>query len=231
MAVVVVQLGHCYRRSGATGTAGEQEFATAAGNACRLRLAQAGHTPKIILADDPLDAYRGDAFVAIHCDGSTSASAHGASVGYRNTPGRELAAGWKRHYAAAGWVGFRPDNYTAALAGYYGVRRAVSVGNTRAFIAEAGFLTNPGDRAKLTAVDGPDRFARALTAVVVDTFGGRPQEDPVTETEMNKIASKVVARIEAELDEPRSVFRQKLRELAKLGADDALDARDTPPAG
>ncbi len=59
-------------------------------------------------------------------------------------------------------------------------------------------------------------------------------DDDVTDADITKIANKVIARIEAELDETRSVIRQKIRELAKLGADDALDARETPedpPAG
>lgn len=54
------------------------------------------------------------------------------------------------------------------------------------------------------------------------------KDDDVTEAEMDKIASKVVAALEKRLDTDYTPIRQKLRELAKLGADDALDARETP---
>lgn len=156
MALVVIQAGHYPRKTGATGTGGldadptEQEFNIAAAHACASALADAGHTGQVIWADVANAAYRGDAFVAIHCDGSTSSSARGASVGYRTPEGQRFATAWKGAYQAAGWLGgWRPDNYTAALAGYYGTRNAVDAGNRVAFIAEAGFLTNPQDEAQL----------------------------------------------------------------------------------
>jgi hypothetical protein len=197
MPLVVIQLGHCYRRTGATGTNGvdgdpnEQEFATAAGNRAAALLRVAGHQARVILADDPASSYRGDAFVAIHCDGSTSSSARGASVGYRNNSGKALAQAWKRAYADRGWSGFRPDNYTPALAGHYGVRRAVEQGNASAFLAEAGFLTSPVDERLLSGASGSERFARALTDAVVAVFGGRaptpsPEEDDMTLDEFVK---------------------------------------------
>lgn len=185
MALIVVQMGHCYRTSGATGTAGvdadptEQEFASVTAQACVAELADAGHYGQAILADSPDHLYAGDAFVAIHCDGSTSRTARGASVGYRTSQGQEFAAKWKQRYHEGGWTGFRPDNYTAALAGYYGTREAVAQGNRRAFIAEAGFLTSPADEALLWP-DGPARFARALRLAVVDIFGGIPVAQPPT---------------------------------------------------
>jgi N-acetylmuramoyl-L-alanine amidase len=178
MAVVIVQAGHVERTSGATGTAGlnsdptEQVFSLAAAKACVRHLALAGHEGRVVLADVPSDAYRGDAFVAIHCDGSVNSAAHGASVGWRNTAGRAFAEAWKRAYSRAGWTGFRADNNTPALAGYYGVRNAVEVGNVTAFVAEAGFLTNPGDEARLSLPEGPERFAAAITEAVVEVFGG-----------------------------------------------------------
>lgn len=176
MPVLVVQMGHCYRKSGSTGTTGEQAYATSVANACvNLLHGRNGWTVRRILADDNLSDYRGGAFVAIHCDGSTSASARGASIGYRNAAGRQFGQAWKRAYAARGWKGgFRPDNYTAALAGYYGTGNALSQGNTRAFIAECGFMTNAQDRALLTAPGGPSRVALAIG----DALGiNSPQED------------------------------------------------------
>lgn len=164
MPILIIQMGHVARTAGATGTTGEQAFArrvaTAAG---RLLNGRGGWIVRAIHADVPTDAYQGDAFVAVHCDGSTNPTAHGASVGYQGSAGQRIAQAWKRAYAARGWAGgFRSDNYTPALAGYYGVRNARSVGNTAAFIVECGFLTNPDDRAALTRPDGADRVALAI---------------------------------------------------------------------
>lgn len=179
MARVLLQMGHCFRRTGATGTGGidadptEQEFAQAACYAAAAMLRTAGHAPVVIDADEPDSSYRGfDAFFAVHCDGSTSATARGASVGYRTAEGAHLAAAFKQAYYDAGWRGFRPDNYTAALAGYYGVREAVEQGCRHATIVEAGFLTSPQDEALLTPPDGTDRCARAITNAVVALWGG-----------------------------------------------------------
>lgn len=161
MPTLIIQMGHCYRRSGATGTDGEQTYATLVGDAARRLLnGRGGWMVRLTLAD--VDDYRADAFAAIHCDGSDFSSARGASAGYQTAEGQAFAHAWKRAYAARGWPTFRPDNYTASLAGYYGVRRAVSAGTRRAFIAECGFLTSPTDRALLTAPGGPERVALAI---------------------------------------------------------------------
>lgn len=163
MPVLVVQLGHCYRRTGATGTTGEQAYATRVGQACMALLnGRGGWSVRVILADDPSVLYRGNAFFAIHCDGSTSAAARGASVGYRTPEGQAAAQAWKRAYDARGWDGFRPDNYTTALAQYYGTGTAVAQGNRRAVILECGFRTNAADRALLDAAGGPERVALSI---------------------------------------------------------------------
>lgn len=161
MPVLIIQQGHCYRRTGATGTEGEQAYATEVANACiRLLGGVGGWRVNPTLADE--NDYRGDAFVAVHCDGSTNPAARGASVGYRTPDGQALGQAWKRAYAARGWPGpFRPDNYTDALSGYYGVRNAVSAGTRRAVIIECGFMTSPLDRAALLG-PGVDRVALAI---------------------------------------------------------------------
>lgn len=184
MPVLVVQMGHVARTTGATGTAGEQPFARSVAAAChRLLHGRGGWTVRTIYADVNTDAYRGDAFAAIHADGSTSTSAHGSSVGYQNRSGQLLAQAWKRAYQRRGWTrGFRGDNYTGALAGYYGVRNARSVGNTRAFIIEAGFMTNPDDRALMTGRGGPERVALAIgDALGIPTQSAPPPTIPPKE--------------------------------------------------
>lgn len=181
MALIVVQAGHYHRTSGSTGTGGldgdptEQEFTWPAANACARLIRGAGHTCRVIHADVSDSSYVGDGFVAIHCDGSTSRDARGASVGYQTSEGKAFADRWKAAYAAEGWAGgWRPDNYTDALAGYYGVDNAIDEGNRRAFILEAGFLTNPANEAALSLPHGPERVARAVARAVVETFGGTP---------------------------------------------------------
>lgn len=165
MPTLVVQMGHCYRRSGATGTPGEQPYAEAVAAACMRHIhGKGGWVVNTTLADE--NDYAGSMFVAVHCDGSVNPAARGASVGYQTPEGQAAAQAWKRAYAARGWTGFRPDNYTSSLAGYYGVENAVSAGNRRAFIIECGFLTNPTDKSVLTGPGGPDRVALAIADVL-----------------------------------------------------------------
>ena len=183
--LVVIQRGHYPRKTGATGTPGrdqdptEQEFAVAAAAATARSLQAAGFAVRTINADVPTAQYGGWAFVAIHCDGSTAAAAHGASVGYQSSEGASFAAAWKAAYYKAGWRGFRSDNYTAALRGYYGVRHAVAMGNRRAIIVESGFLTNVSDERTLQA-RGPGMVAQAIvTALGGPPTAPRPPAPPV----------------------------------------------------
>lgn len=179
MAVLVVQRGHVGRKTGATGAPGEQQFAIEAAERVAHHVNAVGHIVRIIDAVEPAERYRGDAFVAIHYDSSSNPSARGASVGYQTPEGKAFASAWKRHYQANGWTGgFRPDNYTHNLAGYYGVRRAVSVRNKRAFILEAGFHSNPDDRRLLASPAGPDRVGVAVAAAVVDILGAKCPPGP-----------------------------------------------------
>ena len=164
MPVLVVQKGHCNRTTGLIGTAGEQAFATAVARACvEVLNGRGGWTVRAILADEPAGRYDGDAFVAIHCDGSKNAAVRGASIGYRNAAGQRFGQAWKRAYSARGWTGgFQADNYTVNLHQYYGNDIAVGQGNRRAFIAECGFLTNAPNRALLAGRAGATRVALAI---------------------------------------------------------------------
>lgn len=213
MALIVVQRGHCFRTTGATGAPGEQEFTKAAADRVVHHVRALGHQVRVINADVSQALYGGDLFVALHYDSSNSPAARGASVGWQTAEGRRFSDAWKRAYVAAGWTGgFRDDNYTAALGGYYGVRRAVAEGNRRAFIAEAGFHSSPLDAALLAAPEGPDRVGRAVAAAVAEILGdpspAQPQEDdmPLSDTDLESI--RTITREEA-----RGQLRQALQLL------------------
>jgi hypothetical protein len=162
MPILVVEKGHCYRDSGSTGTIGEQDYATVAANAISAKIhGNSGWEVRQKLAD--AGSYSGNAFVAIHCDGSTNSTARGSSVGFQNNEGSTFGYDFMNAYAALGWTGgFRPPNYTEGLAEYYGVRNAINAGNRRAIIVECGFMTNPEDKALMTGPGGPERVANAI---------------------------------------------------------------------
>ena len=172
MPLLVLQRGHVPRTTGATGTAGEQAMAISVSQHV-ARLVRPGWAVRLIDADEPDNRYRGDAFVAVHGDGSTNSTANGASVGYRNPEGNALAQVWKDAYAKAFPGTFRKDNYTTALAGYYGVRRAVGVGNKRACVIEVGFMTNPAERAWI------DKNHAAIAESIWTAVAGEKEDDPV----------------------------------------------------
>lgn len=181
---IVLQRGHVPRTSGKTGAPGEQAFATEAAWHTERRLIALGHQVRVINADEPVYRYAGDLFAALHYDSSTSPSVRGASFGYQTEAGRELADLIRGHYVNNGWTGgFRPDNYTPNLAGYYGVRHAIDAGNTRAVIIEAGFHSNPDDAALLAPPAGADRIALAIAGAVVDLTGCHcpPNRPPIAD--------------------------------------------------
>jgi hypothetical protein len=176
---VVVQRGHVPRTTGATGTGGldgnptEQMFAIAAAEATSRRLAIVpGLAVRVVDADVPDASYAGDAFVAIHCDGNLSPTAHGASLGWQSPEGKAFGDLWKRAYTDAGWTrGWRADNNTPGLGGYYGVRIAIERGNRVAICCECGFLTNREDEALLSPPSGAERFAIAVESALRAYFG------------------------------------------------------------
>ena len=86
MTRVVIQAGHCHRKTGVVGTSSadgyrEQQFTWAVANLAVTKLRDDGHGALVIEADVPSATYRGDAFVAIHADGNNNPNAGGASVG------------------------------------------------------------------------------------------------------------------------------------------------------
>lgn len=230
MPLLVVQMGHCYRITGATGTNGEQDFATRVANDCASLLSRNGWSVKVIHADESTSAYRGDAFVAIHADGSTNTSVRGASVGYRTPEGQTFGQAWKRAYADRGWPGgFRADNYTTALAQYYGTGNAVGQGNRRAIIVECGFLTSPDDRAVLNsggAMSGTNRVALAIgDALGITAATPPPQPPPQQEEDMDPVDKNILERASWRIGavaQMRPRLDVKLTPVPTGGADDEL---------
>lgn len=111
--ILVVQMGHCFRTSGATGTPGEQAFVKAVADACAEELGKLGPPGRelwhlrVIKADEPLEKYAGDAFVAFHCDGSTHQNARGRASATATPQGSlSLRHGNMPTNSAAGRAGF-----------------------------------------------------------------------------------------------------------------------------
>lgn len=209
--LIVIQRGHVPRKSGATGAPGEQQFATDTAAIAAPLLRAMGHTVRVIDADEPRDQYRGDIFIAVHYDSSSSASASGASVGYQGKPGERLADMWSRAYVAEGWTrGFRADNYSANLAQYYGVREAIAAGNEAAIITESGFHSNPDDDELMT----PGRTARSIARAVAE-FTGSPIGAPIEEDDMAYTPEDLTNIIR------NAVFRHRVPNPADITGDDA----------
>ncbi len=157
---VVVQMGHCFRTRGFTGTSGwghtEQEFVTLVGRMMVAHLNDAGVRALTATADQ--SSYPDcEVFVALHQDGADDRTARGASVGYPSSwlthpkplrvESARAAQIWKAYYQGqAGWTaGFRGDNYSAGLRRFYMWRHGKI--NARAkFLIEHGFATNEADQ-------------------------------------------------------------------------------------
>jgi hypothetical protein len=123
-----------------------------------------------------------NAFIAMHCDGSTNMSARGCSFGFRtdlsNAPASKAWGDyWRSRHHARGYPGGdQPTNYTSGLAGYYALDNAKAAGANRAIVVEFGFLTNTADNEWLTTHYGT--VADALVDTIVHFYGGvQPQED------------------------------------------------------
>jgi hypothetical protein len=117
-------------------------------------------------------------FVALHQDGSTNPKARGASIGYppSSQPSRDYGHIFKRLYAVAGWPGgWRPDNYTSALANYYAFRRTSAPVK---LLVEHGFATNRADADWMW--DNLDLIAGVHAETIAAWFGGATPEDDMT---------------------------------------------------
>jgi hypothetical protein len=216
----VIQRGHCFRTTGSTGAPGEQGFnstvAVLVAEQAQGFIQDVGHQAKIINAD--LGTYpAGDFFVAQHYDGSVNPAASGASVGYDTDAGQALAHRWKQAYRDLGWTrGFRADNYTAALRSYYGYSRARAAGIKTRCVLEAGFGSNPGDRAWLDSDEGRTACA---AAICIACTGINPLDQPAVEED--DVAPRDVLKFVQAANHPdpakRPVFLANILELSREG--------------
>ncbi|MGH2721290.1 MAG: N-acetylmuramoyl-L-alanine amidase family protein, partial [Actinomycetota bacterium] len=180
--VVVVQKGHCDRRTGKTGTAREQEFNRALGQRLVPRLQGRGYAVHLLLADDPVPP--SDVFIALHCDGSEHRDARGASVGYPDAEGGRLAAAWKRAHQRHGFPGgFRPDNYTQGLSRYYGFKHSRARFRV---VVEHGFLTHAAEQAWLFS--HLDDCAEAHVDAIAQVLGHQQPHEHDEEEEFEMFA-------------------------------------------
>ena len=101
---VALHFGHCFRKTGATGTVGhrgtEQEFVYRIGTKMASFLNKRGVDTVMVLADDFIPPCR--VFVALHQNGGPP-NARGASVGYPAASDKALGDIWRALYSLAGW--------------------------------------------------------------------------------------------------------------------------------
>lgn len=178
MAHVVLNLGHCFRTKGATGTHREQEFVSKLAPKIRDLVHLGGHHAVTLTLADQRPLPSCDLFIALHCDGSTNRSARGLSVGYPSSTAARSAAYARRWQAAMVHVGYtggvRPDNYTAALRNHYTYGR---VNAPVKILCENGFTTNPQDEQWL--FENIDKVAIAHAFAIESWFGtfALPQQE------------------------------------------------------
>ena len=150
---IVVQAGHVDPREpgfeSGTGTAHEQDLARAVRSRLVALLLKDGRFDVVECGGRTPDPrpFKCDAFISLHGDGSGDASASGYCYGYPpGDPSERLARDLSVCYERIpGHPPHRKDNYTRALAGYYGFS-ARRISADRKVLVEHGFLTNPGER-------------------------------------------------------------------------------------
>lgn len=176
----LIQAGHQggRRNSGSgsvasTGTTGEQALTPVVANKAADLLRAAGYS--VIREDAFYDKkYSVKVAVALHFDGSGTPCSSGASIGYpagvpagSNKPTADL---WRDAYGLFFPFKWMPDNFTAALRGYYGY--AYTSTDIAEFLIEFGELTCPEQREWLLARVADDYLAKMVAHVLEKAVGG-----------------------------------------------------------
>lgn len=205
---VGLQVGHWHsdelpeelaRLRGNTGAAAggytETEVNLAIGKRVAALLREQGLVVDLLPATVP-PAYKADAFVAIHADGSTSAATSGFKIA---TPWRTSAA--SQHLLDAlvleyGDATALPQDagITFNMRGYYAFSRRFRHAidrTTPAVILEMGFLTNASDRALMTGQ--PDRVAGGIARGITRYLAERDPNDLAALQPPNFSMQRVVA--------------------------------------
>ena len=145
-------------------------------------LEEAGYAVDILPATVP-EAYRADAFVAIHADGNNDSSVRGFRVGWPRRDATRRASEFAEVLAEAyrEATGIRRLPFaTRRMRGYYAFRhmryRHAIHPSTVGVIIETGFLTSPRDREVI--VEDPGRAAQGIFDGVTRFLGPATAEAP-----------------------------------------------------
>jgi N-acetylmuramoyl-L-alanine amidase len=177
MPTVLIQKGHHAPREPGfetgTGAAGEIEVVDKIGNQLALALNKDSRfrvrmIPGLVPPDIRSGAYEVDAYIALHCDGSTDKTRRGWGIGYPSgAVNRKLS-----DIMGAELEKIHPsdrirDNYTSAMSGYYGYSRVPTPGPE--ILIEHGFVSSPTEKRWL--LDNAALIARTECAALLKFFG------------------------------------------------------------
>ncbi|MBV9720078.1 MAG: hypothetical protein JOZ77_12220 [Candidatus Eremiobacteraeota bacterium] len=128
------------------GAAGERAWTPVVADAATQILRRYGVSVARLPADFS-GAYRVDAAIFIHFDGSDPPCRSSASVGYSRKGDAAAATAWRALYDRYWPFGFQPDNFTEGLRGYYAYRQIDA--RDASMVLELGEITCPAQRSWL----------------------------------------------------------------------------------
>lgn len=175
---VIVHMGHVGRKSGFTGTTGEQAFNQTLGDLIKDKAKRVLNLKlKLMGADNwyTPEPNKAKIFIALHADGSTNQTAKGFSVGYPPASDNAYSELFVENYSELVTFPQRPDNYTKNMSHYYAWRNDHIVADYYMLI-EHGFLTNVGEREWLTSntPEVADCHVKTILQFMVDKYKFKP---------------------------------------------------------
>ncbi len=170
------------RLRGSTGSSGggyrEPDVARVIAERAAVYLQQAGVTVDILPATVPV-GYQADAFVALHTDGSASASTSGFKIATHWSEweaGVALVDQLRAAYGPATGLRWDAEHISSGMRGYYAFASGrfdhAIAPTTPGAILELGYLTSPSDRRLL--IQQPDRLAQAVAQGLLRFLAARP---------------------------------------------------------